>query len=113
MCDLKDLLSIIITWCNSNMGFLSAILSLIGIVLSIIAIIVSLRTARLPYKKKVKLSASMSIRVFQNALTNVIQSEVIGVTVNAVNVGSRNVNITYLGFAVCDGLRRSKQMKIN
>ena len=46
----------IIRWCNENNGFLTAILSLIGLVLSVTAIVVSIRTARLPYKKKLMLS---------------------------------------------------------
>ena len=45
----------IIRWCNENNGFLTAILSLIGLVLSVTAIVVSIRTARLPYKKKLML----------------------------------------------------------
>ena len=50
----------IIQWCNENNGFLTAILSLIGLVLSVPAIVVSLRTARLPYKKKLMLGSYMS-----------------------------------------------------
>ena len=41
----------IIRWCNENNGFLTAILSLIGLVLSVIAIVVSIRTARLCEKR--------------------------------------------------------------
>lgn len=47
----------IIRWCNENNGFLTAILSLIGLVLSVTAIVVSIRTARLPYKKKLMLGS--------------------------------------------------------
>ena len=36
----------IIEWCNSNSGFVSAVLSVVGIVISVIAIVVSIRTAR-------------------------------------------------------------------
>ena len=50
----------IIQWCNENNGFLTAILSLIGLVLSVTAIVVSIRTARLPYKKKLMLGSYMS-----------------------------------------------------
>lgn len=49
----------IIRWCNENNGFLTAILSLIGLVLSVTAIVVSIRTARLPYKKKLMLGSYM------------------------------------------------------
>ena len=51
----------IIRWCNENNGFLTAILSLIGLVLSVTAIVVSIRTARLPYKKKLMLGSYMSV----------------------------------------------------
>ena len=44
-----------IEWCNQNNGFISAILSIIGLLLSIIAIVISIHTARLPYKKKLLL----------------------------------------------------------
>ena len=39
----------IITWCNSNNGFATILLSALTLLVSIIAIIVSIRTARLPY----------------------------------------------------------------
>ena len=50
----------IIRWCNENNGFLTAILSLIGLVLSVTAIVVSIRTARLPYKKKLMLPLTIT-----------------------------------------------------
>ena len=50
----------IIQWCNENTGFLTAILSLIGLVLSVTAIVVSIRTARLPYKKKLMLPLTIT-----------------------------------------------------
>jgi len=52
---MRNLSMNIIRWCNENNGFLTAILSLIGLVLSVTAIVVSIRTARLPYKKKLML----------------------------------------------------------
>lgn len=52
----------IIRWCNENNGFLTAILSLIGLVLSVTAIVVSIRTARLPYKKKLMLGSYKNVR---------------------------------------------------
>lgn len=42
----------IITWCNSNNGFATILLSALTLLVSIIAIIVSIRTARLPYNYK-------------------------------------------------------------
>ena len=41
-----------IQWCNENNGFLTAILSITSLLLSVTAIVVSIMTARLPYKKK-------------------------------------------------------------
>ena len=41
-----------ICWCNENNGFLTAVLSIIGLLLSMIAIVVSVSTARMPYKKR-------------------------------------------------------------
>lgn len=41
----------IIQWCNDNAGFTSAILSVMTILLSIIAIVVSIETAKIPYRK--------------------------------------------------------------
>lgn len=41
-----------VQWCNGDNGFLTAILSLIGLIFSA-AIVVSIRTARLPYKKRI------------------------------------------------------------
>ena len=40
-------MELIINWCNDNNGFITAILSAIGLLLSVIAIVVSIRTARL------------------------------------------------------------------
>ncbi|MBQ3308502.1 MAG: hypothetical protein IJG77_01695 [Aeriscardovia sp.] len=42
-----------VQWCNDDNGFLTAILSLIGLIFSAAAIVVSIRTARLPYKKRI------------------------------------------------------------
>ena len=49
----------IITWCNSNNGFATILLSALTLLVSIIAIIVSIRTARLPYKKKLIVSGGI------------------------------------------------------
>ncbi|MGN0509829.1 MAG: hypothetical protein ACI4GX_11350 [Ruminococcus sp.] len=90
----------IINWCNNNTGFLTGILSLIGLIISTIAVIVSIRTARLPYKKKLKLSSSIDMEFSKNIVTGEVSSGIRGVSVNVVNCGSRNVNITYLGIAI-------------
>ena len=89
----------IIQWCNDNTGFLTAILSLIGLVISITAIVVSIRTARMPYKKKLQLGSSVLIG------TGIVPGEristsIIGLSASATNIGNRTINITYLGYAV-------------
>ena len=84
----------IITWCNENQGFLSAILSAVGILLSVIAIVVSIRTAMLPFKKKLKLTSSVDVAFSKNTITGEIFNDIMGISVNIANVGSRNVSIT-------------------
>lgn len=42
----------VIEWCNNNSGFVSAVLSVVGIMISVIAVVISIHTARIPYVKK-------------------------------------------------------------
>lgn len=42
-----------IEWCNNNQGFITAIFSLLSLLVSTIAIVISILTSRLPYKKAV------------------------------------------------------------
>ena len=89
----------IIRWCNENNGFLTAILSLIGLVLSVTAIVVSIRTARLPYKKKLMLGSYMSVGT--SMIPGVgTETQILGMSASATNVGNRTINITYLGYAI-------------
>ncbi|NLY98755.1 MAG: hypothetical protein GX082_15290 [Clostridiaceae bacterium] len=89
----------IIHWCNANSGFLLAVLSFIGLVLSATAIIVSIRTAKLPYMKKLLLSGSIRI-----------DSAGKEAEISAANVGNRAIKLTYIGYAV----KRSNELcKIN
>lgn len=90
----------IINWCNNNVGFMEALLSTVGIILSIIAIVVSIRTARLPYKKGIKLSKTFDYHFSLDKETKKVTSELIGVSLSAVNTGSRDINITFLGLGV-------------
>jgi hypothetical protein len=90
----------IIKWCNWNTGFLTAVLSVVGLLLSSIAIFVSIRTARLPYIKKVKLSYSTDMAISIDCVTRQSTSEIAGISVNVVNAGSRDINIAFLGLAV-------------
>lgn len=101
-----------ISWCNANNGFLTAILSAIGLLLSSIAIIVSINTARLPYKKRIKLSLSTSVAFEKDTITGEVTSKIIGLSVNVANTGYRNVNITYLGLSIKDKSLPVKKQKM-
>ena len=89
-----------VNWCNDNNGFITAVLSVIGLFLSFIAIVVSVRTARLPYRKKIKLSFSTDVELSYDPETGKSDSRVVGMSVNAANVGFRNICITYLGIGI-------------
>ena len=79
----------IITWCNTNEGFATLLLSALTLLTSIIAIIVSINTARLPYKKKLLITAGSYIGETEH-----------GFFVTATNVGSRQVKISNIGFKI-------------
>ena len=87
-----------IRWCNDNNGFLTAILSLIGLTLSATAIVVSIRTARLPYKKRIMVDSYLTW--FQVVPISVSNHPIPGRTAVATNVGNKTVNLTYLGYVV-------------
>ena len=88
-----------IQWCNDNNGFLTAVLSLIGLILSVTAIVVSIRTARLPYKKKLLLGSSLLLGVSRIPLRGT-ETSLIGLSSTATNIGNRTISLTYLGFAI-------------
>ena len=102
----------IIQWCNDNDGFLSAILSVIGLIISIIAIVVSIRTARLPFKKKLKMTVATEVFFGKNENTNDVVGEIKGIAINIINIGNRDVDITYLGIMVNDSGQKNKMQKI-
>ena len=104
-------MSELIQWCNDNNGFLTAILSAIGLFLSTIAIVVSIKTARLPFKKSVVVSSSTNLWVGTIPLTDTIATGVQGISINVVNKGFRDVNITYLGILVEDNHKKQKLFK--
>lgn len=93
-------MSEIIQWCNENNGFLTGILSVLTLIVSITAIVVSIHTARLPYKKRIVLSSDITMLLEANELTGQVSTQFAGITVNATNIGNRNVNIKFLGFAI-------------
>lgn len=75
-----------IEWCNNNMGFASLLLSALTLFVSVLAIVVSIHTAKLPYKKKVLVTAG-----------SYITDGSVGIHVTATNVGNRNIKIKTIG----------------
>lgn len=102
----------IIDWCNQNVGFIEAIVAIISSILSFIAIIISIHAARLPFKKEIKLSQSYDFEYISDDATLNVKSNLIGMTINASNVGFRNVNLVYLGLALKDKKRPWKYKKL-
>lgn len=102
----------IINWCNNNVGFIEALLSIVGLIVSIIAIVVSIRTARLPYKKGVKLSKTFDYNFSINKETKKVSTKLIGVSLSAVNTGSRDINLTFLGLVIKKKCLKSSMRKL-
>lgn len=89
----------IVEWCNANVGFTSSVLSVVGLILSMIAIVVSLLTARLPYKKRLLLGHSFQMH-FTGLVGGKVVSQVNGIVASITNVGNRSIGISYLGYAI-------------
>lgn len=94
----------IINFCNDNQGFVSAILSFLTIILSVIAIGISIHTAKIPYKKKIKLELKATYGY--NGLNTTLVF--LGYDVEITNLGNMPISITYFGIAVKepDGIKR-------
>jgi len=78
-----------IIWCNNNVGFVSIVLSALTLFVSIIAIIVSIHTARLPYRKRLMVVTG-----------SYISADDIGYHITATNIGNRNIKIKTIGFLI-------------
>lgn len=91
-------LSDVIQWCNENVGFATIVLSGLTLLVSIIAVIVSLRTARLPYKKLLKIEAGSYFTTDGDS----------GLHVTAVNCGNVDFTISNMGF-----IAKGNQLMIN
>lgn len=94
----------IVYWCNTNQGFFSAVLSIIGLLLSLIAIFVSIKAARMPYKKKVLLGRTFDY---------VIGGTEMYLSVFATNIGNRDIYIKFLGLGIKKGCRMQNMIPIN
>lgn len=82
----------IINWFNSNSEFVNAILSFSSFLLSGIAIIVSIRTARFPYRKKIKIKCAKKYTII-----NDFTQQHTGFTVTVTNIGARMIVIECIG----------------
>ena len=109
---IRYMITEIIDWCNTNNGFLTGILSFLGLFLSTIAIFISIRTARFPYKKKILLGSSILLSTFSEDGQH-ISSSTIGFEASATNIGNRTVNLTYIGYAVKINGKYNKMYPIN
>ena len=87
-----NMLSNIIQWCNENVGFATIVLSELTLFVSIIAVIVSIRTARLPYKKLLKIEA----------VSYYTTDDASGLYVTAINCGNMDFTVSYIGFITSD-----------
>lgn len=94
----------IIEWCNDNSGFVSAVLTLVTVLISILAIVISIKMARLPFKKKLRLSGTIGYVLGTGISTPTIG----GFYVNVCNMGNREVNIKFLGFAVSKNQKKNR-----
>ena len=83
----------IIQWCNQNSGFVNAVLAFSGFLMSVIAISVSIYTARLPYKKKLLLSAGNYVSATGER----------GFHITVTNIGNRPIQIVLISFQIDDG----------
>ena len=79
----------LIEWCNNNIGFASLMLSVLTLFVSILAVFVAIRTAQLPYKKKIMLS-----------IGNFVSMDSEGIYVSITNVGNRKVKIKKFGLLI-------------
>lgn len=81
----------IIEWCNLNVGFATIVLSIGTLIMSLVAIIVSICTARLPYKKKLLLVVGSFIG---------IGIDTDGIHITATNIGNRKIKINKIGLLI-------------
>ena len=82
----------IIEWCNTNVGFISAILALFSILLSVVAICVSITVAKLPFKKKIAVGFFTNLGLGQH-------EGLIYYSVEATNIGNRVVKVSFVGYS--------------
>ena len=85
-----------IQWCNENNGFLTAILTLISLFISVLAVVVSIKTAKLPYRKRLLLKVAF-LKIPEKGRDGQFYFRVDNLCVRATNTGNRPINLTFLG----------------
>ena len=80
----------IIDWCNNNVGFATVVLAIATVIVGVVAVVVSINTARMPYKKKILITYGGFIDT----------DGVSGIHVTATNIGNRQVGISTIGLQV-------------
>lgn len=80
-----------VKWCNNNQGFITAIFSVLSLLISTTAIVTSILISKLPYKKAVRVSGGSYFGVGEG-----IENQQ-GIYVNALNVGNIPINIVDVG----------------
>lgn len=81
----------IIEWCNNNSGFIQSILACLTLLASLIAIVVSIKTSKIPYKKRMLLTSGSYIGV------GLIDD---GLHVTCINCGNRAIHVKKLGLLI-------------
>jgi hypothetical protein len=76
--------------CNNNEGFANVMVSVLSLCISILAIVTSIRTARLPYKKKLLIRVGSYI---SGSIGN-------GYHITVTNIGNRPVKLANVGFRI-------------
>ncbi len=87
-----------IQWCNENNGFLTAILALLSLFISVWAVVVSIQTAKLPYKKRLLHKVDFQKELGLEEESGRLNWRVTDICVNAINTGNRTINLTFFGF---------------
>ena len=88
----------LVRWSNENVGFATIVNSVLTLLISIIAIIVSIRTARLPYKKQVKIETGIYVKSDGDT----------GLHVTAINCVNIDFTISRIGF-----IAKRNQLMVN
>ena len=85
----------IIQWCNSNVGFINAVLSISTLIISIIAVYISIKLAYIPYKKSILINHAFGMKYDKYYLELVIANS--GNKLISINDITVKYKDTYIG----------------